>query len=80
MRDELYDRIATVFGEVLGEAPVRGPATLPQDVEGWDSLGHIRLVHALEMEFNCLLDEESLMIGPSLGTLVAGVRAATPVR
>jgi acyl carrier protein len=73
--DQLLDRVSAVFLDVLGTAPARGAQTVPDDVEGWDSLGHIRLVHALEQEFACLFDDEALLVGVPLGALVTAIRA-----
>jgi acyl carrier protein len=35
--------------------------TAPQDVKGWDSMGHVTLASSLEQEFNLVFDVEELM-------------------
>ena len=76
MTDPLSDRVVAVFTEVIGSCPSRGMATVPADVDAWDSLGHIRLVHALELEFGCRLDDDALTPGASLGDLAEALQAA----
>ncbi|MCU1646747.1 MAG: hypothetical protein JWN03_7022 [Nocardia sp.] len=76
MNDLVYDRVSAVFAGIIGSPPARGMATVPADVESWDSLGHIRLVHALEREFDCRLDDDALMPGLSLGGLVVALQIA----
>lgn len=79
MTDPLPQRVCSVFTDVIGSPPARGMSTVPADVEGWDSLGHIRLVHALERKFDCRLDDDALTPGQSLGGLVTALRAAGAV-
>lgn len=67
MSEAAFTRVVAIFTEVVGCAPSRGPDTLPKDVPLWDSLSHIKFVHALEREFKCELPEEFLMPGRRLG-------------
>jgi acyl carrier protein len=36
-------------------------ATQPDDVRGWDSMGHVSLASSLEREFNITFDVDELM-------------------
>ena len=46
------DRIAAVFRECFGEnVPELNDETTFADIAGWDSLAHVNLINALEVEF-----------------------------
>lgn len=52
MADTLHDEVVAVFRAVFEDPTLEiGPATVARDVEGWDSLGHINLIVALEHRF-----------------------------
>ena len=67
MSDVAFARVVAIFTDIVGCAPTRGPDTLPRDMPLWDSLSHIKFVHALEREFRCELPEEYLLPGKRLG-------------
>ena len=51
-RQAVYDKLTTVFRDVFDEDDlVLKPETTADDVEGWDSLTHIRLVLAVSKAF-----------------------------
>ena len=51
-RQTVYDKLTTVFRDVFDEDDlVLTPETTADDVEGWDSLTHIRLVLAVSKAF-----------------------------
>lgn len=60
------DRIVAIFTDIVGTPPINGVDTLPSDVPAWDSLTHIKFVHAVENEFDCELPEEFLLVGKPL--------------
>jgi len=78
LKENAMSRISVLFASVVGMAPTRGEDTLPDDVRGWDSLAHIRLVYAIEREFGCELPEDLLLVGKPLGDLAAAVRDSAP--
>jgi acyl carrier protein len=50
---EVYQRVTAVLRDVFDDdALVATPALVAKDVDGWDSLAHIRVIVALEQEFN----------------------------
>ncbi|WP_166377922.1 acyl carrier protein [Catellatospora methionotrophica] len=73
-----YERLSTVFTRVMGVEPPHGPETSPQDVEAWDSLGHIKLFAEAESEFDRQLPDELMIPGHSLRQLAEAVDAAPP--
>lgn len=49
---QIYTRLTSVFRDVLDEDDlVLTPETTAEDVDGWDSLSHIRLVLAVSKSF-----------------------------
>jgi acyl carrier protein len=56
MSESTLQRIERVFHEVFeGEDFEFSPSLSREDLEAWDSLGHIRLVASLEAEFGSSL-------------------------
>ena len=51
--DSLLARIQDIFrAELEDDDLIIGPGTKQEDLKAWDSLAHIRLVSALESEFD----------------------------
>ena len=69
MRDRIIEVVAGVFG-LPAETVARG--IRPDQVEGWDSERHVRLVVALEDAFDCMFEPEEV---PELISL-EGIEAA----
>ena len=56
------DRVAKVFAETLAADPGSiTRETTPDDVEKWDSLGHMNLVAGLEEEFGIQFEIDDVM-------------------
>ena len=73
----LEEVVSSVFGV---EPQSLDESSTPESVEGWDSMGHVNLVTALEQHFNVSIDIDDVMEMGSVGKireiLVAyGVRA-----
>jgi len=73
----LEEVVSGVFGV---EPQSLDESSSPESVEGWDSMGHVNLVTALEQHFNVSIDIDDVMEMGSVGKireiLVAyGVRA-----
>ena len=50
---EVYQRLTTVLQEVFDDDELQAtPALTASDVEGWDSLKHVRLVLSVEKAFH----------------------------
>jgi acyl carrier protein len=53
MSDDLYARLTPIFEGVFDEDDMEvSPTLTANEVEGWDSLSHIRLIIAIEKEFD----------------------------
>jgi acyl carrier protein len=54
--------VEEVIARVFGAEPASLDATSsPESVEGWDSMGHLNLIAALEKDFNVSIDIGDVM-------------------
>jgi len=60
------DVVSSVFG-VNRESLNEGSS--PESVEGWDSMGHMNLVAALEQRFNVSIDIDDVMQMANVGEI-----------
>lgn len=61
-KSENLSKLAAVFEQTLGADPksvVMGAG--PDDIDGWDSLGHVSMVSGLEKEFGLSFDVDDVM-------------------
>ncbi len=69
--DQSFEKLAAIFSEVFAVPRERiRPELSPNDVTKWDSIGHIRLVGAIEQAFSCTLDVDEVMALTSFGTVL----------
>jgi acyl carrier protein len=59
------DVLEEILGWDIGLSDDDGPGT----VEGWDSLSHVRVIHALESRFDVRLPDEALLGEQTAGSL-----------
>lgn len=59
--EDFDSRFRDVLEEVLGWDVEVGEHDGPGTVDGWDSLAHVRLVHALETSFGVRLPDDALL-------------------
>ena len=65
------ERVAKIFQQVLGIEPsVFSPRLSHDQVLTWDSLGHIKIVEALEDEFRIEFDLDETMNMNSVGDII----------
>jgi acyl carrier protein len=63
-------RIADVFQTVFQLPPEQlTDALAPQDVSGWDSLGHVRLVTQLQEQFGVEFEVDEIMRMETVGEI-----------
>ncbi|HSE43699.1 MAG TPA: acyl carrier protein [Gemmatimonadales bacterium] len=74
----LRDRVVRVTSQVLN-LPVGAitEESSPRTVEGWDSLGHMNLMLALEEEFGVQFSDERILQLLSVGAIVQALRELT---
>ena len=69
--DQSFDE---VLEDILGWDLEIGDDDGPGTVEGWDSLSHVRLIHALETRFAVRLPDAALLEEPTAGALKRLIR------
>jgi acyl carrier protein len=72
---EIYARLTTVFLNVFDQEVALAPQTTADDVEGWNSLSHIRLILAVEKEFRVRFAASEVGMLKNVGELVGLVAA-----
>jgi len=72
--DEIYQRLCAIFDDVFEYEGPLGADTVSADVDGWDSVGHIRLVLAAEEAFGVRFEPKEVVGLNDLGELVAAIR------
>ena len=60
--ENVLGRVQKVFNSTFDVDPrVVTLHTVPEDIPGWDSMGHVTLANSLEQEFHVNLDVDELM-------------------
>ena len=66
----MQTRLEEVFGEVFKLPPEKvTDALAPEDVKGWDSLGHLGLIDALESAFGVRFEDGDLTEMENVGKI-----------
>lgn len=69
--EEIYAKLTPVFREVFDDDTIDvGPDTTAEDIEGWDSVNHIRLVVSIESEFDVRFTVEEMTSASNVGEFV----------
>jgi acyl carrier protein len=71
---QIYSRLTTVFEDVFDEEIKVAPGLSAKDVEGWDSLSHIRLILTTEKSFNIKFSVSEIGTLENVGDLVAVIK------
>ncbi len=73
---QIYTLLTKIFEEVFDEGPIRvTPELSATEVDGWDSLGHIRLILMIEKVFNIKFAIEDMGKMVLVGDLAAVIKA-----
>lgn len=76
--DEIRSTLRSVFSDVFENDGFEFSDALARDqVEGWDSLGHIRLIAATEEAFDLRFTIEEIESFTSVGRMVERIAART---
>jgi len=71
----ILDRVGKVFEGVFGfDSHEVTMDTVPDDVEKWDSLGHMNMVEALEKEFGVQFEVDEIMEMASVDKIVETIQ------
>jgi acyl carrier protein len=72
----IYARLAEIFNDVFEEDSISvTPELSAKDVDGWDSLTHIRLVLTIEKAFKVKFSTSEIGKLQNVGDLVALIKA-----
>jgi len=75
---QIYQRLNAIFGDVFDDDTLSLAAeTTADDVDGWDSLSHIRLVLSVEKAFNVKFSAAEVGKLKNVGELVGLIRSKT---
>jgi acyl carrier protein len=75
---EIYDRLRDIFSDVFDEESIAvTPGLSADDIDGWDSLTHIRLMLTIEKAFKVKFSTSEVGKLANVGELVALIRAKT---
>jgi acyl carrier protein len=73
---QIFARLTSIFEDVFDEdAIVLTPELTAKDVEGWDSLNHIRLMLTIEKAFKIKFSTSEIGKLENVGALVALIKA-----
>ncbi len=73
---QIYSRLAPVFNDVFDDETIElTPQLTAKDVDGWDSLTHIRLILSVEKAFKIRFTTSEIGNLENVGDLVALIRA-----
>jgi acyl carrier protein len=75
---QIYSRLAQIFEDVFDDDSIHVTATLTaKDVDGWDSLTHIRLLLTIEKAFKVKFSTSEIGKLENVGDLVSLIKART---
>lgn len=73
---QIYAQLAEIFEGVFDEDSIKvTPELSAKDVDGWDSLAHIRLILTVEKAFKIKLSTSEIGKLENVGDLVAIIKA-----
>lgn len=73
--EAIYQQLQDIFRDVFDDdtlVPV--PTMSAEDVDGWDSLGHIRLIVATESHFGIRFSALEINSWPNVGAFVKAIQ------
>jgi acyl carrier protein len=75
---DIYSRLTTIFEDVFDEDSMKlTPELSAKDVDGWDSLTHIRLILTIEKAFKIKFSTSEIGKLENVGGLVSLIEART---
>jgi acyl carrier protein len=75
---QIYARLAEIFRDVFDEDSINlTPELSAKDVDGWDSLTHIRLILTIEKAFKIKFSTSEIGKLANVGDLVALIQTRT---
>jgi acyl carrier protein len=72
---QIYPRLTEIFSDVFDDDIQVSPGLSAKDVDGWDSLSHIRLILTIEKAFKIKFSTSEIGKLENVGELVALIKA-----
>jgi acyl carrier protein len=73
---QIYERLAEIFEDVFDDDSIKiTPELTAKDVDGWDSLTHIRLILTIEKAFKIKFSTSEIGRLEKVGDLVTLIKA-----
>lgn len=73
--DEIYTRLNSIFLDLFDEDVALTPTTTADDVAGWDSLSHVRLILTVQQKFGVKFSAAQTTAMKNVGELVSLIQA-----
>lgn len=75
---DIYENLTEIFRDVFDDDSITAvPALSAKDVDGWDSLTHVRLIITVERAFDIKFSTSDLAKLERVGDLVAIIKSRT---
>jgi acyl carrier protein len=72
---QIYEQLAEIFEDVFDDDSIKlAPELSAKDVDGWDSLAHIRLILTIEKAFKIKFSTSEIGRLENVGDLVALIK------
>ena len=70
--EEIRTKVAALLGDIVDMPELKlSDATTADEVDGWDSINHVKLIVAIEKEFKVKFTTEEISAPESVGQLVS---------
>ena len=73
-REEILDQVQGVFREVLNDSSVTlNESTTAEDVNGWDSLSHVKIISEVEKRFKTRFSIKEMLTWKTVGDMIGSL-------
>ncbi|MBR2453868.1 MAG: acyl carrier protein [Clostridia bacterium] len=76
-RENVYVELNAIFSDIFDEDITLFPETTAKDIEDWDSLEHINIIHAVEKRFKMKFKMGEISTMKCVGEMVDIILART---
>ena len=74
--DLIYEKLTSVFHDVFeDDSIVLSPGTTARDIDGWDSLAHVRLMLTVERKFGIKFSASEIASLKNVGELASVIQS-----
>lgn len=75
-KNEILAKLQEIFRDVFDNDEIEITVdTVAEDIDEWDSLGHVQLAKELEKEFNIKLTAKEIMTWDNVGEMVDSIHS-----